>query len=376
MSGITAALRLFFITGVLTAIAGGFASRAALAQQSTNATAIPVSGQFKAPLSDKDGKPRGISGMACLGKSGDATRECFVINDEERFGEVATLTAEGLAPTGKTVIFVVKDEAGTDVLGVPRNPMCKDKQGVVDSKGKFGELDGEGVAVADDDFVYVASSHSCSGGGKFKPSSFLVTRFRLNSATSFIGASPPSVERSWRLADALLASDKVRAAFGKPKGEGTNIEGVAVIGGRLYAGLRTPVAADTAFIVSAPVKDLFAPGSDGLGDGVVKTTEVKLGPNAGIRDLAALKNGKLLILSGPTVDQDVPYQLWLLDQPDAGIPLHGPVTVTTPKKDPDGKTAKAETVAVIGEDTGKLKVLVLYDNIDEGAPMQHEITLP
>jgi hypothetical protein len=366
-------------------VLGGLAACAALAQ--TAATPVNVFGQFTAPSSDKDGKPRGISGMACLGKAGDATRECFVINDEEGFGEVATLTKEGLTPlgkTGKVVPFVQKGDTGAGVVGVQPNPMCEEK-------GKFGELDGEGVAVAGD-FAYVASSHSCSGGGKFKPSSFLLTRFKLDSPASFMGKSSPFVERSWRLSDALLASDKVHDDFGKPKDEGTNIEGIAVIGNRLYAGLRTPVHADpatgeaTAFIVSAPVEDLFAPGDKKLMEIVktkedVKTKQVKLGADAGIRDLAALKSGNLLILSGPTKAQPgVDYKLWLLEQPDSDDKsdktLHRLVTITTPQKAPGGEIAKAETVVVIDEDSKKLKLLVLYDNINEGAPMQHEITLP
>jgi len=48
-----------------------------------------VDPHYTAPASDKNGKARGISGMTCLGKAGDAKRECFVINDEETFGEVA-----------------------------------------------------------------------------------------------------------------------------------------------------------------------------------------------------------------------------------------------------------------------------------------------
>jgi hypothetical protein len=359
---------------------GGLVACAALAQ--TAPTPVKPIGQFTAPSSDEDKKPRGISGMACLGNQGDATRECFVINDEERFGEVAILTKEGLAATGKLVTFVAKGDK--DVVGVEPHPGCGDV-------GKFGELDGEGVAIAGD-FAYVASSHSCSGGGKFKPSSFLLTRFKLDSPTSFVGKSPPVVERSWRLSDALLASDKVRNDFGKPKETGTNIEGIAVIGDRLYAGLRTPVTAATktdeaiAFIVSAPIEDLFASGPDPLNKIMknkddLKTREVRLGPEAGIRDLAALKSGKLLILSGPTKEQPgVEYKLWLLEQPDSDDKsvktLHPLVTITTPEKGSDGKTAKAETVVVIDEDSKKLKLLVLYDNINEGGPMQHEITLP
>lgn len=105
-------------------------------------------------------------------------------------------------------------------------------------------------------------------------------------------------------------------AYGKPKGAGTNIEGIAIIGDRLYAGLRTPTGSSEAFIVSAPVKDLFALGPDRLKAGVVESFTVDLGTNTGIRDLAALGNNRLLILAGPSVEQaGVEYRLWLLEKP-------------------------------------------------------------
>jgi hypothetical protein len=359
---------------VTSTMLAAFAARETSAQDVIAAIPIKVLGHFKAPSSEKDGKARGISGMACLGKATDASRECFIINDEESFGEIATLTSDGLIATGKTIDFVEKGEKGKDIFGVARDPMCRDKKGVVE-KGKFDELDGEGVAIAGD-LVYVASSHSCSGGGKYKPSSFLLARFRVSSPNSFEGNLQAKVERSWRLADALLSSE-VKNAYGKPKGEGTNIEGIAVIDGRLYAGLRTPVNQNVSFIVSAPINDLFAPGLEGLRDGVVETIPVTLGANTGIRDLAALDKGRLLILSGPTVEQaDVDYKVWLLEKPAPVAAPHPLATITTSAKGKNGERAKAEAIAVLDETADRLKLLVLYDNIDEGEPTQYEIALP
>ena len=174
-------------------------SPSAFTENSSLGITIPVDPHYTAPASDKDGKARGISGMTCLGKAGDAKRECFVINDEETFGEVAILTEEGLKPTGKVLQFTRKGESGDGVLGVARDPKCGDE-------GKFGELDGEGVARAAD-YIYVVSSHSCSGAGKYKPSSYLLVRFKPANSNSFIGDAPPAVERTWRVADALLASE-------------------------------------------------------------------------------------------------------------------------------------------------------------------------
>jgi hypothetical protein len=373
MSGNSKISDTFLALLLASTVLGASGAREASAADAVVVTPVKVVGHFKAPSSDKDGKARGISGMACLGKASGASRECFVINDEERFGEVAILKADGLVATGKTIDFVEKGEAGKGVLGVARNPMC----GGVEEASKFDELDGEGVAIAGD-WAYVASSHSCSGGGKYKPSSFLLVRFKVN-GDSFTGNSPVTVQRSWRLADALRAGE-VKAAYGKPKGEGTNIEGIAVIGDRLYAGLRTPVNSNESFIVSAAVDDLFAADpKDQPPEGlkvVADPIKVKLGANTGIRDLATLRNGRILILSGPTDEQaDVAYKLWLLDKPFSGKAQDLDVTITTATKGKDGKRAKAETVTVLDETPDRLKVLVLYDNIDEGEPTQYDIPL-
>jgi hypothetical protein len=356
-----------------------FTTCASYAAEAPVVTKVKPLGEYTAPNSKDDGKPRGISGMACLGQPADASRECFVINDEERFGEVATLTKEGLTPGGKekTIEFVTKGENGDGVLGKAQDPKCRDKDGKID-KGKFNELDGEGVAIADG-LVYVASSHSCSGGGKYKPSSYLLVRFKPNSATGFKGDSPVTVERSWRLADVLLGSDitKVKEAYGKKKEEGTNIEGIAVIGNRLYAGLRTPIGPNQAFIVSARVDKLFASGDKGIEGGEIKSITLGgLGTNAGIRDLAALRSGGLLILSGPAHDEtEVPYKLWLLEKPEQGAVPKPLATVTTSTIGGDGKPGKAETVTVLEETADALKLLVMYDNINEGEPTQYEIRL-
>ena len=73
-----------------------------------------------------------------------------------------------------------------------------------------------------------------------------------------------------------------------------NIEGIAVVDGRLYAGLRTPNVGGDILIVSVPVDALFAAGDKPLPAEVIRASkeqEIRLhfdNPNRGIRDLAAL----------------------------------------------------------------------------------------
>jgi hypothetical protein len=101
-------------------------SPSARAEKSSLGITIPVAPHYTAPASDKDGKARGISGMTCLGKAGDAKRECFVINDEESFGEVAILTEDGLKPSGKVLRFTPERRARRRCVGDrPRSQMWR-----------------------------------------------------------------------------------------------------------------------------------------------------------------------------------------------------------------------------------------------------------
>ena len=328
-------------------------------------------------ISDTDTEPRGISGMACLGSDRDTERECLVINDEEPFGQVARLTAQKLIavpPPQGQVTFIKDRETGEGILGTIPDEHCPAKP-----KG-FEDLDGEGVAFAGD-FLYVSGSHSCSGNGHFKPSNYLLTQFKIDGLNSVRGAAEPVIERTWRLSDALRESE-VRDDFGKKKTVGTNIEGIAVIGDRVYAGLRTPVRDNHAYIISAPIEDLFAPGdarlkSENPENAPLRSIPVRLPPNTGIRDLAALKSGGLLVLTGPTADQEeTGYHLYRLDKPVRGAKLELLGEVKTETRGDDNRQAKAETVAVLEETDDKLSVLIMYDNINEGEPTRYEFALP
>jgi hypothetical protein len=61
------------------------------AQENSAGHRLVVEGEFAAPESRADRKPRGISGMACLGQAGDKKRECLTVNDEEVSAEIVSL---------------------------------------------------------------------------------------------------------------------------------------------------------------------------------------------------------------------------------------------------------------------------------------------
>ena len=78
---------------------------------------------------------------------------------------------------------------------------------------------------------------------------------------------------------------------------GVNVEGLAVKNGQLYIGFRGPVRDGTAYVLRVAVDPLFdgAPADP-------KLLPVELGQGLGVRDLATVADG-LLVLAGPEADQ-------------------------------------------------------------------------
>ncbi|KRE14268.1 hypothetical protein ASE66_12790 [Bosea sp. Root483D1] len=293
----------------------------------------------------KKGKAaKDISGIACRAPAGGEYR-CLVINDESKAAQFATLTQTTIRP--ERSLPLVGDTA----------PAASGRQPTIGcpKPGGFGEFDGEGVAYADRSF-YVVSSHGCSRhGGEYRPSSFLLAR--IPSAGGQAGAP----ELSWRVSDLLGAAGEIAPYLGKPldaESNGLNIEGLAVVGDRLWLGLRAPSLDGRAFLVGGSVAELFKPGSEPA-TGKPQLLAFRAGAQRGVRDLAPLADGRLLVLVGPAQDQDVPYAILLLDpaEPAAAREL-GELRVR--------KNAKAEALTVLAQERDELRVLVGYDGVKNG----------
>lgn len=169
-----------------------------------------VEGEFAASESRLDRKPRGISGMACLEVDGDKKRECLTVNDEEVSAEIVSLQDDP-SPRSRDetfyiesrtapVVLIPPEEAIGQVVGLrptPETANCPEP-----GNTKLKELDGEGIAVADG-YIYVSGSHACSRDGKFKPSAFLLIRFKQASPDTISSDVPPTIEWTWRLGDVL-----------------------------------------------------------------------------------------------------------------------------------------------------------------------------
>jgi hypothetical protein len=310
-----------------------------------------------------------ISGIACSGEPGSFPRACLAINDENRSAQFLTITRDSIAAGDEVPIIGAAPSPAT--LGVKPTNIGVQPANKCPEEGEFAELDGEGVAFDKGDF-YVVGSHGCSRNSKkFRLSSFLLARIRPSPTT---GAAA-TVETTYRLSDALRQGGKIAPRFMRDltTEKGLNIEGLAVIDGRLFAGLRAPSIGGKAFIVTAQVSDLFAPGKTPL-SGETGVIEVPLGANVGIRDLARLPDGRLLVLAGPTLEQkNVPFQLVAAEPRQDG--KIAALAVLVDELTDEGKRAKAEAAVVLSVSPAELRVLILFDGLADGGPREYVVPL-
>lgn len=322
---------------------------------------LVVQGLFKGKKNDA---AQDLSGIACRPPAANGVLQCLVVNDE-----------------GVAVQPLVIDQ-GRLMPGEPRNLMDADSpkagaQPKIDCPKKgaeeFKEFDGEGVAfapgpAAGDGFFYVVGSHGCSRKkDEFRLASFLLARLPIDSAGQLGKA-----ELTWRVSEALSRTPPaINGRIGKSltKDDGLNIEGIAAIGDRLLFGLRAPSLDKKGYVVSVSVAQLFAPGTAAaVSEPLVY--ELPLGKDAGIRDLAALPDGKLLVLTGPTLDQSsVPYALSAYDP---GTNRHRWLARLADIHSGESR-AKAEAAVVLGHADGALRVLILFDGIQNGGPQEYRL---
>jgi len=281
---------------------------------------------------------RSISGAACAPVSPPM---CIVALDEKTRTQFFTISGRKLKPG--PVMAIIDDDGD-------------------------GDPDLEAAAYADG-FFYLLGSHGLSRKkNAFHPSSFLAFRFPVDRSTGEPGfdisadRTAPEIVRSDRLRAVISSApgaigDYAEAPLGKKAG-GVNLEGLAVIGKRMYLGFRGPSTGGWAYILSVDVDGLF-----GDGDLAPAISTLNLGHDTGIRDLAAVSGG-LLILAGP-VQEKGPYAIFRWD-------LNNPPQKLRELKMP-GSGAKAETLLVLDQSDGGYDVLVLYDGIADGGPREYRL---
>ena len=309
-----------------------------------------------------------LSGIACMAHQTSTIRTCLAVNDENQSAQfVAIKMDEHKMVIGPTV-RLIGNGPSANVVGDKPSVRCPN------GEAGFEEFDGEAVAY-EEPYFYVIGSHGCSRKkGEFRPSSFLLARIRidkerspfdLNGNPSPSGA-PGSVETTFRVADVLQQATQISAYFGKDLNadNGLNIEGMAVMDGKLVLGLRAPSVGGKAFVLRVDPASLFASQA-----GLVSEPELialAVGQDAGIRDLAALPDGRLLVLSGPAQEQrNIPYDLFILEPRTGEM-----IKVGSIKNEGEGK---AEAVTVLEANKDELRLLVLFDGLENGDPREYRV---
>lgn len=330
--------------------------------QPVKGTPFPLIGGVFRDKPKADAPSTDVSGIACAPAVAGRQR-CLVVADEDAFAQWAEVSEQGLVPGD--FIRVVPKDAPADILGTVPPTACPKPD------MRWKDLDGEAVAY-DGAFFYVTGSHGCGrNNGTFTISSFVLARIAVNGDGSPKEAKPL---RSHRLAEVLAQAETVAPYAGKrlegtPDANGLNIEGLAVIGADLYAGLRAPVINGTAFLIKTPVAPLFEAGNPHLSS---HTIPLDLG-GRGVRDLAPLPDGRLLVLAGPPRNQPesgsrLTYAIYAVDPGKAGAVPVAELAMPDPG-------AKAEALLPLGPFPAG-RILVLFDGAAGGAPHTYPISIP
>jgi hypothetical protein len=366
----------------LIALAFAFTGFSATSLAQPTQTSITVTGDFEG----KEGeRAKDLSGIACLPITG-GERTCLVANDESPFLQFATLHDQSIR-AGRKVDLIESLGAsladarppagvfGTESSAAPvAAGRCPDRRLDKD----FDEFDAEGVtwapAASGGGAFYVTGSHACGRSNRSRRRS---THLLARIPTTRSGEPTGAAELTWRLGETLREQNDLKPFYGLPldaNQQGLDIEGLAVLPGsdELLFGLRSPSLGNNAIVFRVNASDLFSqePGRAPPG----RTSRIPLGASTGVRDLAALPDGRLLVLSGPAQAQEgIPQQLLLVhptNEPE------WPVQATLLLIEPRSAGGKAEGLTVLSTSGGILVVLVLFEDPRDDPPTMYTMKLP
>lgn len=298
-----------------------------------------VDGDF---VSGDGKKAKDLSGIACDRASG-FPRQCVIVNDEAQSAQWVTLY-DGRLEAGRTVRLTSDTFDGEPL-----------------------ELDGEGAAFSDGD-VFVIGSHGHPRDRKHKldpnddaeeiaakiTASSRLLRFKMPAKRESEGRGTAGVVSSKRIREAIAASP-ILSPFADTRLDrnGLTIEGLAVIGNRIFIGFRAPLLdGGKAAIMSLAMDAVFGSGSL---DAQVSLLDLD---GRGVRDLS-VRDGNIVILAGPSSDEDGEYAVYLWNQ-SAAPALLGRL--------PHEADEKPEAILPLDDPPGAVRFLVISDGVKDGAP--------
>ncbi|MBY5835622.1 DUF3616 domain-containing protein (plasmid) [Rhizobium leguminosarum] len=267
-----------------------------------------------------------VSGAAC---SSDG-KTCLLVGDEYRYALTFDVDDTKVAIRDRVFLLPKKAEDGH----------------------KYKETDAEGVSFSDG-FFYIVGSHGRNKEGEKQDSRYFAYRIPVDALSGGdVGEEDKvsaAVENSVRLAALLDQSEAFKKASAlAPEKDGTNLEGLAVTGDKLFIGFRGPLPDGKAVIGETSVKSVFGGGAGGL-----QLHPVDLGKGQAVRDLVAYDDG-LLILAGPqdrNGGKAVVYR-WSPDKSPLKLAELNPA---------GSKDRQPETLMVLSKANGLIRCLVFDD---------------
>lgn len=301
-----------------------------------------------------------ISGIACAAPDPQGRRTCLAVNDEGSTAQWATLDGDRLVPG--VLVTLAQSAAPTPATHQTTCPGGT-------AKPEKQDVDGEAVAYAAPNW-YVIGSHGCSRKkGLYSPAAFLLYRVppgaaRADVATGKIADALRTSPETARYAERGLEVEPAPTPAGlipprQGHANGLTIEGLAITSGTLRVGLRAPVVSERAILADFDLAALFRPGAAAARP---KVTSLRLGPANGVRDMAALPDGRLLVLAGPAQSQTGTSSLFIVETSGSARQVGGWSRPAGPN------LPKAEAVAILVSGQSSPSALIMYDGPTDGAP--------
>lgn len=267
----------------------------------------------------------------------------------------------GMASWDGVHCLVCSDELRAIQPGIIRGTTITGGPAITLLPGKGSEVDAEGVAAArGESCYYVTGSHGVGKkSGEMQASRCTVFRVPVNPSTGEPGGG---VE-----AGSLMPWVQANAVLGPSAGQslqqnGFNIEGLAHKDGKLWFGVRAPNVGGDTFVIEASPASIFR--------GAPQATlhRLTVGPGLGIREIAALRDGFLIVTGAAASDvgRDDSFALWFWT-PGGGARLAGELP------NPSGK---AEGLYILDDAANHVDVLVIFDGASGGAPGSYRVARP
>ncbi|MHC4132058.1 MAG: DUF3616 domain-containing protein [Planctomycetota bacterium] len=237
------------------------------------------------------------------------------------------------------------------------------------------EIDIEGATVIGDTYYLTGSHGLAKNSGEYQDSRHYCFRFKVDEQS---GKKAGDVEVS-SLRYVIESEPVIKPYYKKIlQRKGVNIEGLASKDGQLFFGFRAPNITGRAFVVEIEPEELF----DEKEEKAYKLHSLELGDGLGIREIAAVEEGFLIIAgnsgSEPGNDEKADMQTEVQDwEPGRGFNLFfwdGGTEVQKKGEIPrDDEGYKAEGMMVLKENGSAIDVLIMYDGPAGGSPTIYRI---